>query len=52
MAGGKSKTNVTGREHPKDPRPKSELIVEAIRKPNGAIGLRKHWNPINREARS
>lgn len=45
-----SKTNVTARGK-SDPRPKSELVVENFRKPNGAIGQRSHFVPINREPR-
>lgn len=41
--GGKvSKTNVTARERAV-PQRALVLVFESYRKPNGAIGLRKHW---------
>ena len=42
-----SKTNASARTH--DPRPKSELVVECYRKPNGALGVSRRYEPINRE---
>ena len=37
-----SKTNVTGREKAEKPRA-MVLVFESYRKPNGALGLRNHW---------
>lgn len=48
--GKKSKTNVTGRaESPRDPRPKSELVVESYIKENGHVGQRSYFRAINRD---
>ena len=37
-----SKTNVTGRGEREKPRAVVK-VYESYRKPNGALGLRKHW---------
>lgn len=48
--GKKSKTNVTGRGNSaRDPRPKSELVVEAYRDHRGVIRTHRHFEPINRD---
>lgn len=48
--GKKSKTNVTGRSAtPRDPRPKSELVVEMYRDAKGNLRTHRHFEPINRD---